>query len=156
MEKYFALIKNSIVQSVIVAQDDFIPLIQNDYDYIIEARPNIGDSYYSETNEFISNTDNYVEINLDTSEYPSTGTDEGFEPFNLSKYSVSYADGIVTIGCKEYPIAGLFTALNKLLLEEEHTEDCFTTLDNGFAHGKYGITKEDAQMLYNAISKVRF
>lgn len=161
MEKYFSLIKNGLVVSIIVADDDFIQQIEHDYDFIIDVtdnRPNIGDSYYSDTNIFISNTELAPEIQVDLSaDYLQHGTEDGFEPFNLSRYSVKYEDGMVHIGCKKYSGPGLLDALHKVLIENETgTVACFKIDENGPAHGQFDITWEDVQLLYDALIRVRF
>lgn len=161
MEKYFALIKNNLVNSVIVATDEFIPLIKHKYEIIVDVtnktRPNVGDSYYSDIDTFIPNTIGANHINVDLqAEHLKTGTEEGFEPFTLSKYSVKYDNGMVHIGCKSYTPAGLFDALHKVLIEDTQTTHCFTTLEDGPAHGKFGITWDDAQKLYDVLLKVKF
>lgn len=159
MEKYFALINNNLIEAIIVADDDFIKHIKDKYDIILDVtnnRPHLGDSYYPETKMFISNSNNSPEISVDLSaEHLQKGTESGFEPFNLSKYSVKYENGMVIIGCKHYPAAGFMDALHKVLIEKENTVHCFQTLDDGPAHGKFGITWDDAQKLYDALSKVK-
>lgn len=160
MDQYFALIKKNIVQHVIVADEFFLHHIEKDYDYIINVtdtlRPQPGDSYYPETKIFVSNTISAPEILTDlTAEHLQSGIESGFEPFNISKYSVKYENGIVTIGCKQYPAAGLRDSLHKLIIHRQQNVACFTILEKGPAHGKFDITWEDAQMLYDALLKVK-
>lgn len=160
MERYYALIKNHIIESVVVANDDFLSHIKDKYDYIIDVtdnRPNIGDSYYPATEEFISNTEKNHIIDVDTNlEHLQLGEDDGFAPFTLSKYSVKYNKGLVTIGCKQYNAAGLLDALHRGLEEHERgTVSCFMTHDDGPSHGKFGITWDDAHKLYEALRKVK-
>lgn len=160
MEKYFALIKDGLVKEVIVASDDFIPLIQDQYDHIIDvtgkSRPSVGDSYYSNTEEFIQNNLDTIVLPVidEDADYLNEGTEDGFEPFQISKYSVSYKDGFIQIGCKKYSAPGFLEALHKTLVEKEEAIECFNTVD-GPAHGKFGITWEDAQKLYDALRKVK-
>lgn len=160
MEKYLALIKNKLVISVIVANEEFINVIKSKYDYIIDVtnqkRPEIGDSYYPSTGEFISNNLAVNDIPLDgIEEHLTAGTEEGFEPFKLSKYMVSYSDGIITVGCKQYPALGFLDSLHKVLVEKQHTTTIFTSADEGPSHGKYDITWEDARILHEALKKVK-
>lgn len=161
MDKYFALIKSRIVKGIIIADDDFILLIQDDYDLIIDVtnieRPAVGDSYYSETNEFIKNDVSATNIPFDEdAEHLKGGTEDGFEPFNLSKYSVSYSDGIIKIGCKSYSAPGFLDSLHKVLINDHSTTSCFTIEDGVPSHGKFSITWDDAKLLYDALSKVKF
>ena len=86
----------------------------------------------------------------------SSGTEEGLTSFNLSKYTVHYAEGKLTIGCKTYPAAGILDTLHKLLVEKQQTTTFFTASPEGPMHGKFGVTWEDAQKLYDALRKVRF
>lgn len=158
MDRYYACIKNNTVSTVIVAKSSFIDGVRHEYDIIIDvtdiSRPAVGDSFYPDTNIFVSNNDSLINIPLDS--IISTGTEIGFEPFNISKYSVKYADGLVIIGCKKYPAKGLLAALHKYLIEDrEGSVSCFTESEEGPAHGKFGITWEDAQMLYDALIKVQ-
>lgn len=160
MEKYFALIKNNIVESVVVGTDDFISHMDGKYDHIIDVtegdRPSTGDSYYKDTEEFISNAGHTHHIPVDLeAEHLQKGTEDGFEPFTISKYSVSYKDGFIHIGCKKYSAPGLLDALHKGLVEKQQTVGIFTS-ENGPAHGKFGITWDDAQKLYDALIKVKF
>lgn len=161
MEKYFALIKNNLVDSIIVADESFLTIIQSKYDAVVDVtdnRPNVGDSYYPDVNEFISNLEiiNEIDPELYLEDALPNGTEDGFEPFKLSKYSVSYKDGMVQIGCKYYSAQGLLHVLHKLLIEEEQTTHCFTAADDGPAHGKFGVTWDDAQQLYDVLIKVKF
>lgn len=161
MEKYYALIKNNIVESIIVANEDFLPHIQDKYDVILDVtdnRPVVGQSYYPDTSTFIENKSGAVHIDTDLeAEHLKLGTEDGFEPFKLSKYSVKYENGMVHIGCRQYSAPGLLDALHRGLVEKQTgTVSCFVTEDAGPMHGKFGITWNDAQLLYNALIKVRF
>lgn len=152
MEKYFALIKNHLVHSIIVADDDFKKHIEKDYDHVIDVtdmkRPHHGDSYYSKTNTFISNKDDVNDIPSDR-ETPVLN----FEPFHISKYEVKHENGYIVIGCKKYSAAGFIDALEKIAGEKEDSTSHFSTLYNGPAHGKFGISWDDLQKLYNVIVK---
>lgn len=161
MEKYFALIKNNIVEGVVVGNDAFLSQIQDVYSDVVDVtdrpRPAAGDSYYKDTDSFISNTVHMNHIPVDMSaDHLLTGTEEGFEPFQLSQYSVKYENGVITIGCKKYSAPGLLDALHKVLIEDHQTTSHFTQLEDGPTHGKFGITWDDAQKLYDALVKVRF
>lgn len=161
MSKYFALIKNRLVQGIIVADDVFRDTIKNDYDVILDvtnvARPAVGDSYYPATEEFVSNLATEVNIPVDHSlDYLNEGTADGFETFATSKYTVQYQDGFITIGCKKYSAPGVLVALHEFLNEDPEVSGCFTIESGNPAHGKYEITWEDAQMIYDALKKVRF
>jgi hypothetical protein len=161
MEKHFALIKNSLVEAVIVATDDFLSTISENYDLIIDVsennKPSTGDSYYSDTKTFVPNHLIYHEIPVTlTSGHLYTGTENGFTPFNISQYSVSYEEGIITIGCKKYSALGILDTLHKLLIEKQMTTTYFTSLVDGPTHGKFQITWEDAEKIYNALKRIKF
>jgi hypothetical protein len=157
MEKYFALIKNNIVEKVIVATDKFLSNIEKQYDLIIDVtdninRPAAGDSYYSKTKCFVSNNIDINHIPVDISaNHMQNVINVDFKPFQLSKYDVKYENDMIIIGCKHYSVLGLFDALHKVLIEKQHTTSHFTTLDEGPAHGKFGITWDDAQKLYDTL-----
>lgn len=160
MEKHFALIKNGIVEKVIVATNDFARSIVAEYDFIIDVsdgqRPSTGDSYYVDTKTFVSNHHTVHHIPFDpNAEHLRQGTEDGFAPFEMSKYSVSYKDGMVTIGCKQYSAIGMLDTLHKLLVEKKHTTTLFTSLEKGPTHGKFDVTWDDAKKLHEALKKVR-
>lgn len=162
MEKHFALIKNGIVEKVIVATYDFLPHLMEKYglDLIVEVndlRPTAGDSYYIDTKTFVANHLSTHQIPVDLSAvHLHEGTQDGFEPFEISKYSVSYKDGMITIGCKKYTAIGMLDTLHKLLIEKKQTTTYFTALKEGPTHGKFLITWGDAQKIYEALRKVKF
>lgn len=145
--KYFALINNNLVNKVIVADDSFIEEVISQWDIVLDVtdrRPNPGDSYYPDTDEFISN-------NTDV-HYISSDVQIGdFEPFTLSKYSVSKEDDMIKIGCKLYSASGIYDVLHALLIEKVTTTELFTSEETGPTHGKFGITWEDAQTLYDVL-----
>lgn len=159
MQRYLALIKNNIVEAIVIGNEDFIEHIKDKYDNVIDVtdgkRPNQGDSYYPQTGQFISNSTDLNIIDTNLPDRLKQGTDEGFESFEISKYSVSYLNGIVTIGCKQYSATGLLDALDKVLINDQDVSHCFVTGDEGPAHGKFGITWDDAQKLYDALIKVK-
>ena len=161
MEKHFALIKNNLVEAVIVANDSFVQHIKDKYDFIVDvsegSRPTTGDSYYPDTETFVANhlTDHQIPVDLSSS-HLHTGTENGFKPFQISKYSVSYDNGMITIGCKKYSAVGMLDTLHKLLIDKQQTTTYFTALKSGPTHGKFDITWEDAQKIYEALKKVRF
>jgi hypothetical protein len=161
MEKHYALVKNNLVEAVIVGTDDFIEHIKNKYDFIIDVskdpRPTTGDSYYPDTGTFVANHLVEHQIPVDMSaDHLHNGTNSGFESFKISKYLVSYKDGVITIGCKKYSAPGILDTLHRLLIEKQRTTTYFTTLESGFTHGKFDITFEDAQKIYDALKKVKF
>jgi hypothetical protein len=162
MEKHFALIKNNIVEHVVIATEDFLPHLMKKYnlDTIVDVtaseRPTAGDSYYPDTKTFISNHSTIHEIPADLgAKYLHEGTEDGFEPFEMSKYSVSYKDGMVTIGCKQYSGIGMLDTLHKLLVEKQKTTTYFTALETGPTHGKFDVTWDDAKKLHEALKKVK-
>jgi hypothetical protein len=160
MEKHFALIKNNLVEKVIVANEDFLPHLMEKYklDFIIEVgdnRPSAGDSYYPDTKTFVSNSSILHDIPIDPNMYSYNGTEDGFPPFEMSKYSVSYKDKIITIGCKQYSAVGMLDTLHKLLIDKQQTTTYFTSLDSGPTHGKFDVTWDDARKLYEALKKVK-
>jgi hypothetical protein len=162
MEKHFALIKNGIVEKVIVASlnGNFIGSIVTEYDLIIDVsdgpRPATGDSYYADTKTFVSNHHTVHHIPFDpNAEHLRQGTEDGFAPFEMSKYSVSYKDGMVTIGCKQYSAIGMLDTLHKLLVEKKQTTTLFTSLEKGPTHGKFDVTWDDAKKLHEALKKVK-
>ena len=161
MEKHFALIKNGIVEGVIVATDNFVGSIVAKYDLIVDVndstRPSTGDSYYSDMKTFVANhlVEHEVPVDMSAS-HLHNGTESGFAPFQISKYSVSYEAGTITIGCKKYSAPGILDTLHKLLIEKQQTTTYFTALKHGPTHGKFDITWEDAQKLYDALRKVKF
>jgi hypothetical protein len=90
-------------------------------------------------------------------DYLNQGTDATFDPFMLSQYSVSQdvENSLVIIGCKSYSIAGMLVELHELLYEGKSTTDLFTTTEDGFAHGRFGITADDTQLLYDTLIKIK-
>lgn len=159
MSKLFALVKNSLVVSVVVAKEDALEHLQGTCDLVVDVtkghRPEPGESYYSDTKTFVSNSRTHHHIHADkTAPHLNQGTEDGFEPFKLSQHTVSYAEGVITIGCKSYSALGFMDALHKVLIEKNSTVGVFSTA-KGPAHGKFGITWDDAQALYDALSKVR-
>lgn len=160
MEKYYALINNKLVSSIIIATDDFINNIQNQYDAVVDVtnreRPSIGDSYYLDTDIFVPNNLSFIQFPVDLEqEHLNTGTEDGFAPMQLSGHDVSYSDGVVTMGCKELDAATLLDALHKLLIEERQVVNGFTASEAGPGFGKFNITWEEAQTLYDALKLVR-
>lgn len=157
---YIALIKNNLVDAITEGDAAFLSYAATQYDGAIDVtdtdpRPQPGDSYYARVGAFVSNAAIYTPLNnLELASLLAQGTLDGFAPFNLSSYSVSYADGIVTIGCKQYGARGLLQALYEVLQEHKTDVADFTTNDDGPAHGKFGITWDDAQMLYDALVQV--
>ncbi len=161
MEKYFALIKNSLVESVVVATDSFLDHIEGRYDFVIDVtnskRPTVGDSYYEDLNLFVSNTDEIHNIMTNPNQrHLKCGTENGFEPFKISKYTVKYENGMIVIGCKAYSAPGFLDALHRVLVEKEKTTSHFTTVNGNPCHGRFDITWEDAHKLHEALKKVRF
>lgn len=151
MEKYFALIKNDLVQHIIVADDDFLKHIKKDYDHIVDVtntdRPQPGDSYYPKTESFIAN---HIEL-TDISDEPAP--ELNFEPFHISKYHVSHQDGYIIIGCKKYSAAGFIKEVKKIAERTEDTTSTFVARPEGPAHGKFGVTWADVQKIYEIIIK---
>lgn len=161
LTKYFALIKKGLVETVVVADSNFISQVKTKYDHIIDVtndikRPVPGDSYYPDTEAFISNYEDthFIPV-ISNSEHLKNGTEEGFEPFEISKYSVSYKDGVITIGCKSYSAIGMLDTLHKLLIEKHKTTTYFTALKDGPTHGKFAVTWNDAKNIYERLKKVR-
>lgn len=158
MHKYIAIINNNLVDSVVVGDDTFLSHIQDKHQFVVDVtnrdRPSPGDSYYSDQDAFISNS---VEVNHLPdlgAEHLISGTEDGFESFRLSNYSVSYKEGMVTIGCKKYSARGLLGALHKSLTQKHKSVERFTTHPTP-GHGKYEITWADAKILYDALKKVK-
>lgn len=153
---YYALIKKNIVDSVIIADDYFIDNIKNQYDYIIKVeendRPSPGDSFYPETQVFISN--NNAVHHLD-SDLKSEGVEKTFEPVKLSKYTMTHENGMVRIGCKLYSPKGLLEAADKVLNKDESHTFCFTTNDAGPSHGKFQITWDDTRLIYATLKRLK-
>lgn len=159
--KYYALIKDQIVEGVIIGEDSFISILADQYDSIVDvtdrSRPSPGDSYYLDVDTFISNTAQVTDIPVDLQDsHLQQGLSDGFDPFQISQYTVSYADGVITIGCKSYPAIGILDTLYKLLIEKQQTTTYFTSSPEGPAHGKFGITWDDAQKIYDALIQVKF
>jgi hypothetical protein len=160
MERHFALVKNFLVEAIVVGDDAFVDHIKDQYQYVVEVfddRPSPGHSYYPDTNQFVDNSIEALVIAPDPdilSLY--NGTNDGFETWSMSKYSCSYADGVVTIGCKKYSAQGLLVVLHNLLVERSKTTSHFTSYDSGPSHGKFGVTWEDATTLYNLLKEVKF
>lgn len=161
MSKYYALINNSLVVDVIVAEDDtFLSNINNLYDTIVDVtdrtRPSTGDSYNSGSDSFVSNAVTYIDAVIDTSQdFLHQGTEDGFDSLLLSKYTVSCADGEVTMDCKRLDALVLLDALHKFLVDDADVVGDFTSTEEGPGYGKFIITWDDAQLLYNALIKVR-
>lgn len=157
MEKYFALIKNNLVDKVVVADDAFLKHIAGQYDVIIDVtnldRPSAGDSYYPDTKEFVSNTETLHELPVDLNQaHLQNGTENEFPPFRISRYDVSYTKGVIMIGCKRYSAPGFMDALHKMLIEGKQTVSIFS----GTSHGKFEITRDDMQTLYDNLSRIKF
>lgn len=162
MEKYYALINNNLVEAIAVGDENFYSIAQNQYNLVVdvtdlETRPASGDSYYPDTNTFVPNNTNIVFVNDNTDHHIDIDLSGGLEPFKLSQYTVSYEEeeDMIVIGCKKYSAPGFIDALNKIMAENEHTFDCFTSLDEGPVHGKFGITWDDAQLLYDKLIRDR-
>lgn len=152
---YYALIKNKLVETVIVADESFVNHIKDKYDYVVEVsepRPSTGDSYYPETQNFVSNHDtvHYIHSNI-----KSGGTEETFKPVKLSNYVMSHEGGMIKIGCKLYSPQGLFEAVDKLLHQDESHPFCFTTNDIGPSHGKFQVTWEDTKLVYETLKRLK-
>lgn len=156
---YYALVRYDMVRTVAVGDADFATYAATKYDYVIDVtdmdpRPVQGDSYYG--GKFVSNTE--TELSLDDLELDPAipeGLAVTFAPFQLSKYAVSFADGVVTIGCKHYGAKGLLQVLYALLVESAPVIDSFHVMDTGPAHGRYGITWDDANLLYTALTSLQ-
>lgn len=160
MEKYFALVKHNVVQTVIVANDDFLHHVASQYDHIVDvtnmSRPAVDDSYCPDTNTFMSGSAEVHELPVDlNADHVKQGTEVGFESFRLSKYMVSYEDGMVKIGCKKYSLPGFKDALHKVMVNKQAHTSCFTTATGKPSHGKFNISWEDAQKLYDVLMKVK-
>lgn len=161
MNKYFALIKNGIVETIAFGDDIFLEHIKDKYDIIVDVteknRPQVGDSYYNDTNSFISNFSEVINIPVDLNQdHLKHGTNSGFEPFTISKYSVKYENGMIQIGCKKYSAAGCMDSLHKILIEKNPTNQYFTIRNGEPHHGKFNVTLEDAKKIYNALLTVKF
>lgn len=159
--KYYALIKKNIVEGIVFGDESFETHIKEQYDLVVDVtnstRPSPGDSYYPDTETFISNTTSAVEITVNPdAEHLQQGTEEGFEPFQLSKYAVSYEDGMIVIGCKRYSALGFMDALHKMHVGDDNTAHCFSINNGNPGHGKFDITWEDVELLYEKLSKVKF
>lgn len=157
---YYALIRLGLVTQIIVADEEFLSHIENKYDYVVDVtnreRPEAGDSYYPDVDKFISNNTDEIDLSIeDKADYLTQGYLDSIEPFALSKYSVSYSKGEVTIGCKKYSVSGLICALHRVLVKREQTVEVFTVGNKGPAHGKFGITWDDAQLLYDTLIQLR-
>jgi len=157
MKKY-ALIKNYLVESVIISDSDFIKNLSG-YNSIIDVSGlsvSTGDSYYPDTETFISNTSQLHDIPVDKSApHLNLGTEAGFQDFNISKYTVKYKDGNITIGCKTYPAIGILDTLHKMLVQKQKTTTIFSCVSGNPSHGKFDITWEDAQAIYDALIRVK-
>lgn len=162
MEKYLALIKNGVIENIVIGDDSFIEHIQPQYDAVIDvthgARPHCGDSYYPDSKSFISNQSHHHDLAVDyDKEHLQKGTKDSFEPFAISQYSVKYKNGFVLIGCKRYPAAPLLDALHRGLKRRERgTVSCFYATESGPTHGKFDITWDDAQKLHDALIQIKF
>lgn len=153
---YYALIKNKLVETIIVADESFLEHIKDKYEHIVpvdeDNRPSPGDSYYSETSYFISNRDHIHELESDIY---TNGTEETFEPVKLSQYMMTYENGMIRIGCKLYTPKGLLDAVDKLLYKDESHPFCFTTNDIGPSHGKFQVTWEDTQKVHDTLKRLK-
>lgn len=152
MSKYFALIKNAIVEHVIVADDDFLVHVEKDYDEIIDVtniqRPQPGDSYYPKTNNFVAN---HIDVNDIDADQPAPVLN--FEPFQISKYQVKHEDGYIVIGCKRYSAAGFIKEVTKIAERTADETSTFVARKDGPAHGKFGVTWADVQKIYEIVIK---
>lgn len=157
MERYYALIKKGLVIHIVVADDSFLRHV-SEYTVVDVTggdRPHVGDSYLPDTSTFLSNNKETIELPYDEDSRADEGTEEGFEPFNISKYRVSYEAGYVFIGCKKYSALGLMDALRKTLVEKKENAACFSASDIGPTDGTFHITWEDAKRLYEALGRVK-
>lgn len=152
MEKYFALIKKDIVEHVIVASDDFLKHVEKEYDKVVDVtnivRPQPGDSYYPNTDSFVPN---HVDVTDIAADDPAPVLN--FEPFSISKYKVSHEDGYIIIGCKRYSAAGFIKEVRKIAEKTSDTTSTFVARSEGPAHGKFGVTWEDVQKIYEIVIK---
>lgn len=161
MEKYYALIKKNLVKNIIVAEESFLLIIENDYDYIIDVtqghRPQIDDSYIPLTNTFLSNHLEVINLPFNSEdEHLKQGTETGFRSFSVSNYTIKYERGYVFFGCKKFPAQGLLDALHKLIIDEKDEAACFTAEDYGPTDGKFKISWIEAEKIYNELKKVKF
>lgn len=153
---YYALIKNKLVETVIVADESFVEHIKDNYDYVVEVnehnRPSSGDSYYPENANFVSNSDtiHHIESNVNTG-----GTEDTFSPVKLSQYVMSHENGMIRIGCKLYSAKGLFETVDKLLNQDESHPFCFTSNDIGPSHGKFQVTWADTERIYDTLKRLK-
>lgn len=160
MEKYYALIKKNIVKHIIVADESFLPHIENDYDYIIDVtnikRPAVDDSYVPASNSFLSNHRGLIPLPFNTDDsHLNQGTEEGFEDFSIKQYTIKYQDGFVMFGCKKFPAKGLLDVLHKLIIHKHDEAACFTAEESGPTDGKFSITWEEAHQIYNKLKRVK-
>lgn len=153
---YYALIKNQLVETVVVADESFVDHIKDKYDFVVEVdennRPSPGDSYYPEMKNFVSNKDTVHHIH---SEIKTDGTEETFLPVKLSKYIMTHENEMIRIGCKLYSPKGLFEAADQALHQDESHPFCFTTNDIGPSHGKFQITWEDTKLIYETLKRLK-
>jgi len=66
MELQYALIRAGVVENIIIADDDFIPLIQNDWDHVLRVNdspniPHIGIGWTYVDGAFVAPVINQVE-----------------------------------------------------------------------------------------------
>lgn len=150
-----------MVEAIVVADKEFLEHISDKYDEVLNLtdvkHPTTGDSYYSETKMFVSNTiTGHHDIKYDlNAPHLRGGKNETFEQFKISKYTVKHENRTVYIGCKSYPAAGLMDTLHKLLIEKYKVTTYFLATKDGPSHGKFGVSWEDAEKIYKALKGIK-
>lgn len=164
MDKIWALIENNLVVNIIVGDDNFIPIIENDHDSIIEVtnlpiRPSINDSYDLVNNVFQSPQiiNSNPPLDLDNLQSPN-GSNPNFTPFNLSQdsgnYLIKFTGKYVCVGCMSYDALWLRETLYIICVQKLSDIDILTVTINGPAHGNFPITWADANLILNALSSL--
>lgn len=128
MSKIWALVKNNLVENTIVAEDSFIPLIDENYDDVIDVTnmipcPAPGWSHINNT--FYDAPSILVNESADiTSAWMQDGSASTFIPFNLSNDESwilvqIVVPGFVDLGCIRYAIPFLRDALYRASVNNE-------------------------------------
>lgn len=160
----YALVKNNLVSSVIVADESFVASLQNQHDHIVDVshgeRPSVGDSYYKEHSCFIPNHLETILIPVDKTEpHLYAGKREPFAPYSMSnksgKHDVRLDGDYIQIGCKKYNALGILDALHKMIRENKARHHCMVRKEHGVMHGKFCIDWKDAKTLYKRLKRVR-
>jgi len=138
MNKILVLIKDNKVVNKVVGDSDYIELIKDDYDLVLEVSEeklvNPGDIYDSKTETFINPI---AKIEPD---YTIKDSISFILPTNLGNFEVNIKDSIASAGCAQYKTLLLRDSLRKIL-------------DSTLISGPFSIT--EANLEFGGIGSVK-